>query len=589
MPFDPFVIPFSIGTIFLLVFIIFKFRSWISRMTKAEKARLRNSFFSHKVFIASWEVFMESLLHRKIFKVNPVLGYMHMSLAFGWFMLIAVGNLESRLHNLTAMNLPYYPIFFKFFVHDKPNTPFSNGFTFLMDFFLALVLSGVLLAILKRFSFRPFGLKKSTKLRKRDNFALICLWFIFPLRLLAESFTSATYQSGGFLTGSLGNLFSHISYAPQLAYASWWMYSIALGSFFCALPFSRYMHIPTEVLLIYMRNFGIKERRDFGAFSEIEVYSCPRCGICIDKCQLFTATGITNTQSVYFIYSIRNNLVKEDIAFNCMVCGRCQEYCPVDINTNGLRLTQRKRFTGTDVSGINYLVPAEVNKADVIYFAGCMTHLTPSVKLSMTKILDASGINYLFIDEDGSVCCGRPLILAGKSKKAKELIEYNKNMILNTGAHTLVTSCPICYKSFTEDYKLNGVRVVHHSEYLLELAEKNLIRFEKTNLAVVYHDPCELGRGSGIYEQPRNLIKQFASLRPVRHEKNKALCCGGSLGLLEISNEQRNKIITESVNMLTKDHPDMLLTACPLCKKTFSGKSDVEVKDIAELIAGAMC
>lgn len=588
MPFDPFVIPFSIGTLFLLGFVLLKFRKWISRMTRAEKARIGNGIFSHRVFNATWEVLMESLLHRKIFKVNPLLGFMHMSLAFGWFMLIAVGNLESRLHNLTATNPPYYPIFFKFFVHDKPNTAFSNGFTFIMDFFLALVLSGVLLALFKRFSFRPFGLKKSTKLKKRDNFALICLWFIFPTRLLAESFTSASYQSGGFLTGSLGNLFSHLSYAPQLAYLSWWTYSLALGSFFCALPFSRYMHIPTEVLLIYLRNFGIKERRDFGAFSEIEVYSCPRCGICIDKCQLFTATNISNTQSVYFIYSIRNNIVKEDVAFNCMVCGRCQEYCPVDINANGLRLTQRKKFVGADVSGLNYLKPIPVPKADVVYFAGCMTHLTPAIKLAMTKILDASGINYLFIDEDGSVCCGRPLILAGKSKKAKELIEYNRNLILQTSAHTLVTSCPICYKSFTEDYKLDGIRIVHHSEYLLELADKNLINIDKTNLSVVYHDPCELGRGSGIYEQPRNLINKFADLRPVKYEKNKALCCGGSLGLIEITNDQRNKIIDESVAVLVKDKPDMLLTACPLCKKTFSGRSSVAVKDIAELVADSM-
>jgi Fe-S oxidoreductase len=337
-----------------------------------------------------------------------------------------------------------------------------------------------------------------------------------------------------------------------------------------------------------MRHFGIKERKDFGAFSEIEVFSCSRCGICIDKCQLLTAAKISNTQSVYFIYSIRNKIVKEEIAFNCMVCGRCQEYCPVDINTNGLRLTQRKKFVGTDISGYNYLTPITKPQTDVIYFAGCMTHLTPAIKLSMIKILDASGINYLFLDEDGTVCCGRPLVLAGKSKKAKELIEFNKNQILQTGAHTLVTSCPICYKSFTEDYKLDGIRIVHHSEYLLELADQNLIRFDKTNLNVVYHDPCELGRGSGIYEQPRELINKFADLKPVKKERNKALCCGGSLGLIEITSEQRNKIIDESVNVLIKDKPDLLLTSCPLCKKTFSGRSSVEVKDISELIAGAM-
>ena len=40
-------------------------------------------------------VVSESLHHRRIFRVNPLLGYMHMSLAFGWFLLIAVGWAET--------------------------------------------------------------------------------------------------------------------------------------------------------------------------------------------------------------------------------------------------------------------------------------------------------------------------------------------------------------------------------------------------------------------------------------------------------------------------------------------------------------
>jgi hypothetical protein len=38
----------------------------------------------------------------------------------------------------------------------------------------------------------------------------------------------------------------------------WWFYSISLGVFFFALPFSRYMHIFTEIPLIFLRNAGIR-------------------------------------------------------------------------------------------------------------------------------------------------------------------------------------------------------------------------------------------------------------------------------------------------------------------------------------------
>ena len=44
----------------------------------------------------------------------------------------------------------------------------------------------------------------------------------------------------------------------------------------------------------------------------------------------------------------------------------------------------------------NFLPETNPEKVDVLYFAGCMTHLTPSIKNSMVKILDASGLNYKF-------------------------------------------------------------------------------------------------------------------------------------------------------------------------------------------------
>ena len=53
-----------------------------------------------------WEVVSESLLHRRIFRVNPLLGYMRMSLAFGWFLLIAVGWAET----IAYLGFRYVPL-----------------------------------------------------------------------------------------------------------------------------------------------------------------------------------------------------------------------------------------------------------------------------------------------------------------------------------------------------------------------------------------------------------------------------------------------------------------------------------------------
>jgi Fe-S oxidoreductase len=188
------------------------------------------------------------------------------------------------------------------------------------------------------------------------------------------------------------------------------------------------------------------------------------------------------------------------------------------------------------------------------------------------------------MDEDGSACCGRPQKLAGNLKAMQQLMDFNKKRIIDSGAKTLVTSCPICYKVFSEDYKL-GIEVLHHTQYLNRLVEQKLLPVQADNKKVVYHDPCELGRGAGIYDEPRKLLTHVATLVSTKHEKQDSLCCGGSLGNLEIEATNRSLIAKNVVDELTKPNPDVIATACPLCKKTFIKVSSVQVLDIAELIA----
>jgi Fe-S oxidoreductase len=580
--FDPFVIPFSSGLIFLLGIIIIKFIRWFINLSSLEKKLFNRGFFSFKFFSATWEVFMESLIHRKMFRSKPLMGYMHMTFALGWFLLIAIGNLESRLHNLTSLNWPYFPIFFKFFIHENPHV-LPGLFSFVMDFILLMVLSGVVLAIIKRFYSRFFGIKKLTRHSAIDRLAMYSLWCIFPLRFLAESLSAASYHAGGFATNPFGAFLGSFLPVQTLTYPAWWAYSFSLGIFFVTLPWSRYLHIPAEVLLVYAKHFGFKSEKTKNNFTILEVSSCPRCGLCIDACQLNFSAGITDTQPAYFIRSIREGAVREDKAFNCMICGRCLEACPVGIETNNIRLQQRTLMADDYLSDFSFLPSQEVKKAEVVYFAGCMTHLTPSIKKSVIKILDVAGIDYLFLDQDASICCGRPVMLSGNIESANNLILYNKTLIQKSGAKTLVTSCPICYKVFNSDYGLD-IEILHHSQFILRLAEENKIELVKKDLRVAFHDPCELGRNSGIYDQPRSLLKKSVDLSVVMAEREKALCCGGSMGLFSVTNDQRDSILTDLVMELSADNPDLIATACPLCKKTISRASSIPVKDISEIV-----
>jgi Fe-S oxidoreductase len=556
------------------------------------------------------EIFMESLLHRKILKSNFRLGYMHMSLAFGWFLLILFGTLEADIFGTKHLNAPYKAIFFRFFNPDHGRTGFEAAYGFLMDLILAFILSGLLLAVIKRFHSGIVGMKKTTRLKITDKIALTSLWLIFPSRLLAESFTSGAYGTGSFLTGSLGSWLSTFLPAQQMAYPFWWLYSISLGTFFILLPITRYMHIPTELFLIFMRNSGIKTGDQAGTFSEVQTYSCSSCGICIDACQLNFSAGITDIQSTYLMKAIRNNNDASEIAHNCLMCGRCDMKCPVGIELSPIRMIQRRVGEGGDdmlniykgyfrtrqsinlekpigSSNYSFLQESDPQRADVLYFAGCMTHLTPAIKNSMIKILEASGMKYTFIDEDGGVCCGRPLMLAGQDKEARELINYNSQMIWKSGAQTLVTSCPICYKVFKESYYLD-VEVLHHTQFIKRLIDDGSVKLNFLHKRVVYHSPCDLGRGSGIYKEPREVLKHVSRLERTKFEDENSLCCGGSLANMKISSQKRKKIALDAAYEMTRNNPDILATGCPLCKKTFSAVTETRVADISEIVAEAL-
>jgi Fe-S oxidoreductase len=510
-----------------------------------------------------------------------------MSLAFGWFMLICIGNLEAKAFSTNPINPPYYSIFFRFFEPNPGSYFFSSGFHFVMDLFLLMVLSGVALALFKRFRSKSFGMQQTTVHSRADKLALSVLWMIFPLRFLAESFTAGTYHTGSFLTGTAGSFFASFLPVAHLSYAAWWGYSLALGLFFIALPFSRYMHIPTEVLLIFFRNAGIKAVKTINSYSQVEIHSCSRCGICIDSCQLASSAKVNHVQSSYFIRDLRYGKLQAQTAENCLMCGRCNNACPVGIDTLELRYAQRNKFTQNFKVDYSQVIPKPVKKADVLFFAGCMTHLTPTIKIAMEKVLHASGVNYQFLDKDGSICCGRPLLLAGQIESARMLMDKNIAQIQASGAKTLVTSCPICYKMFKDEYKLK-IEVLHHTQYIARLIDEEKIYLKKESKQVVYHDPCELGRGSNVYIEPRYVINNIADLVDTAHEYESSLCCGSSLGNTQLTGKQKNTIAADALNKMGVSQVDALITSCPLCKKAFEGQTEKQVMDISQLVAASI-
>lgn len=591
--YDHFVIPFIIGVAVLFSVVLYKYIRWFVKMPRRDKKLVGRNIFSFKTVQAFGEVISESLLHRRIFKVNPLLGYMHMSLAFGWFLLIAVGWVEASMH-LTGEIVPLHAhVFYKYFAVAGDTDTAGRIITTVMDLLLLFVLSGVALAWYKRMRSRSMGMKRTTKHTRGDRIALSALWFIFPVRLLAESAASGVKGLDSVITGNIGawmvDLFG-MPFTGGFAQAMWWTYSIALGVFFIAMPFSRYMHIFTEIPLIFLRRYGIKSGECPTTFDNFQIEACSRCGICIDPCQLQKDAGIDNVQPVYFLRDRRYHRLGQEVTNNCLMCGRCEAKCPVGIELNTLRLNSREKSSDLPADNrYTYLDGTDRSSGSgkVGYFAGCMTLLTPRILKSMERIFEASGEEVWWADRDGGVCCGRPLKLSGEISAAKRMMDYNRGLFGKHDITTLVTSCPICLKVFREDYSLEGIEVLHHSQYILRLIKEGKLEVSGNGTTYTYHDPCELGRGSGIYDEPRELVGRAGKLVEVAENREDALCCGSSLANISIGDAGQDKISKSLCSELSSTGADVVVTACPLCKKAI-GRNIGGVMDISEVIASGL-
>ena len=566
--FHPFVLPFVLGMAFVLTYCFVGLIRIIGQLPKDDRKKFWRSLVTPKTAWANIrDLFGDCLFHVKIWKRNPVLGYMHSAIAFGWFMIIVIGHVmlftlkplegvEVEGFARTFTNF-YYPIFFKYFAEETP------VFAFLMDFFLLVIISGILIAMVKKLYSKIVGVKRVMHFGFADNMIRFALWTIFPFRLIAEKTNIMAF---------------------------WWLYSIDLLIFMFMLPFTRYMHIPTEALFILMRHAGLNAREPRKGYALAQLYSCPSCGLCIDACPMSVNDKMSGNTSAYFMKKLRNKDSEEakQIAETCLMCGKCVMICPVSIESCDIKFSQRVAVPyeiHSDHSYLESIEPSSPVNMTVLYFAGCMTQLTPKIMRAMKHIMETAGEEYEFLDKDGGICCGRPMLLSGKTAEAQAMIAKNTELIKKSGAKKLVLSCPICYKVFKDEYHLEGIEIQHHTQYINELIKDGKLKVDKTSVNYVYHDPCELGRAFGVYDEPREVIENVGNLLKAKSEKELSICCGGSLGSFNLTQKERDEITSNSVADLMFNNPDEIVTACPLCLKTFARKSPVKVQDIAEIVS----
>lgn len=297
--------------------------------------------------------------------------------------------------------------------------------------------------------------------------------------------------------------------------------------------------------------------------------------------------------------------------YQCTGCRSCEQWCPFAglVIPDLLKpprqkavekgLAPRKVFaidkqlkkTGTlyPPEQLAPLRPTAASDEKVLFFAGCAyrSHNPEAVNAAL-NVLKAAGVQAVVLDDEK--CCGFPASCLGVAATEIDLAQNTAGALMAKGIKTLVTSCPECLETFRTRYPEAGIelniKIMHFSEYALELVKAGRLSFRELPTTMVYHDPCVLARQSGILEEPRDVLKAipgFQLLEPACTGQE-THCCGGGQ-LYDLLEPAAALIIAQSrAGELALPGGEAIVTACPFCEDMLQRKSSMPVFDVAEII-----
>jgi heterodisulfide reductase subunit D len=382
----------------------------------------------------------------------------------------------------------------------------------------------------------------------------------------------------------------------------------------------------------------------------LEMASCTNCRICADVCPAVSASGDGGLSAVARIERLKALLKRRhpligrllrrgpdldarrksfgESAFRCTLCGNCEEACPVGIRLKDLWLSAREDcvegcVAPAKLAAIRKNLKGERNvfaedpeeralwvedlddapadglireRADTVYFAGCVSAYFPlaqKIPRAFVEILAAAGVDFTLLGPE-EWCCGFPLLGAGMKADLDELVAHNLEAVRRKGAREVVFSCPSCYQMWREHYP--GEVALHHaSEYLGRLISERRVPLKALDLKVTYHDPCDLGRGAGVYEGPRAILRAIPGVSFVelaRHRENCA-CCGGGGNLEMVDADLAGRIAKLKIDEVLATGAQAVVTSCQQCVRTMTSyvrrnKIPLEVMDIVQLVRRAL-
>lgn len=383
-----------------------------------------------------------------------------------------------------------------------------------------------------------------------------------------------------------------------------------------------------------------------------ELSKCVRCGSCKAFCPTYDedltepmgARGRLTLLRGLMTRQLKPSALLNDRIFSCILCGTCENLCPLQIGITeaiyhgrrllspsdrsrrylrmlvnfsiqrpmlSYRIARAMRYMGLSLQRISAILgttPFNITIPDaplrnehqvyrperkigrVAVFTGCsINFLFPHLGASLINVLLHLG--YEVVLPMGEVCCGAPLRSLGLEGKAIKMAERNHEVFSRLNAEAILSLCPTCILSIKLHYpRLIGKgldNAMDISSFLIDRIETQPLYPIHGLKTVTFHDPCHLKYPLGIEREPRDLIR-LTGVELVEAEGKGCCGFGGVFGLQfrDIS----MSLLKKRADAYLSTGAEAVITSCPGCMlQLSSGLKDRQVLHIIELLEEAAC
>lgn len=373
--------------------------------------------------------------------------------------------------------------------------------------------------------------------------------------------------------------------------------------------------------------------------------ACLTCGECVSRCFLTEAFPDMNPRRIVtkLLSGRSQELADSEFIWACTLCGRCTTDCPKNVamdalvrHLRGLAWSQGKG-PGRIVEGVEKAmecgnnvgmeseefvetaewmaeeiedemedapedglsVPFDVEGAELLYipnpreytsnptmfqtYLKFFTYVEADWTMS-SKMFDITNWAYYLGDQQGA------------TKLVKNLVDETRRL----GARILLsTECGHGFKILRKDAeRWLGEPLDFEVLSVIELAHRyykeGRLKLRKDSIEgpITYHDPCNVGRKLGIYEEPRELLRaitsNFVDMWPNRKYN---LCCGGGGSVIQNADigQKRLDRALQKHDQIMRTGARIVATSCQNCLSQLSDlqaryNMPVEVKSVIELL-----